>query len=461
MPNFSLFLPLQLQLLNLIDTSGAAKSVADTTGAWEASRVAQAATAATEPKFWLIEDLWQLLHRSGVGPKFADLLAFIAACAIILAIVWLVDRVVTQLLLAAVKRYSKRSKTTIDDRLVEHHFFHRLFHLIPLLIILMSAKVLFTGFNVGLIVAVKTITGALIVFVVLLVCFSLLNAFNASYQEKNQNSTRKSIKGYTQVAKIMLSFIAAILIISMLLDKDPSNLLAGLGAAAALLSLVFKDTILGFVASIQLSVQDMVRPGDWIEMPSKNADGVVLDINVNSVKVQNWDNTVTMIPIYSMVSDAFTNWRGMENSQGRRFVRYININLDCIKIVTAEQLESLGSDLTVGPAMDKTLALAHESSGKGTLTNVALFRAFIELFLRNHPKINHDLLIFVRYKGDSTEKGLLVEIYAFSTEKEAEKYDVVHRSVIEYVVATAPLFGIRLFQAPSGDDFRSMNKTER
>lgn len=458
MVNFSLFSPLQLQLLGLGGSSGSVQTAIDTTGSWEAARVAEAKTAAMEPKFWLIEDLWQFLQRSGLGEKFSDLLAFIAACALIFVIVWVVDRVITKILLSTIKRYSKKSKTKIDDRLMEHKFFNRLFHLIPLLIILLSVKVLFTGFNVGLIVAVKTITGALIIFVLLLVCFSLLNAFNAAYQEKNQNSTRKSIKGYTQVAKIILSFIASILIISMLLDKNPSNLLAGLGAAAALLSLVFKDTILGFVASIQLSAQDMVRPGDWIEMPSKNADGVVLDINVNSVKVQNWDNTVTMIPIYSMVSDSFTNWRGMENSQGRRFVRYININLDCIKLVTPELLESLGSDLTTGPAMEKTLALAHESSGSDTLTNVSLFRAFIELFLRNHPKINHDLLIFVRYKGDSTEKGLLVEIYAFSTEKEAAKYDVVHRSVIEYVVATAPLFGIRLFQAPSGDDFRNMTK---
>lgn len=457
MLNFSLFSPLQLQLLSLTGASGSSKIVADSTSSWDAAGMAQAQVAASQPKFWLIEDLWQLLLRSGVGEKFADLIAFVAACTIVFAMVWVVDRVITQLLLGAIKRYSKKSKNQIDDKLLEHKFFKRLFHLIPLLIILMSAKILFTGFSVGLIVAVKTITGALIVFVGLMVCFSLLNAFNASYQEKNQNSTRKSIKGYTQVAKIILSFIAAILIISMLLDKDPSNLLAGLGAAAALLSLVFKDTILGFVASIQLSVQDMVRPGDWIEMPSKNADGVVLDINVNSVKVQNWDNTVTMIPIYSMVSDSFTNWRGMENSQGRRFVRYININLDCIKLVTPELMQSLGSDLTVGPSIEKTLALAHESSGKGTMTNVSLFRAFIELFLRNHPKINHNLLIFVRYKGDSTEKGLLVEIYAFSTEKEAEKYDVVHRSVIEYIVATAPLFGIRLFQAPSGDDFKNMN----
>lgn len=450
---FCNFYPLQAQLLYMFGPSDTASNPVDSTARWGFTSYSAAEKAAEAPKFWLIDDFWHFLREVGMGPKFADLFAFLAACLILLALVWIIDKVITRISLAAIKRYSKRTKSKIDDRLVEHKFFQRLFHLLPLLVVLGSAKLLFTGFNANLIVAVKTITGCLIIVVVLMVIYALLNAWNQAYQEKDPSITRKSIKGYVQVTKIVLAFIAAILIISMLLGKDPTSLLAGLGAAAALLSLVFKDTIMGFVASIQLSAQDMVRPGDWIEMPSKNADGVVLDINVNSVKVQNWDNTVTMIPIYSMVSDSFTNWRGMENSQGRRFVRYININLDSIHLSSPELLAALEGDTIVGPSYDATLALAKASSPH-TLTNLSLFRAFIELFLRNHPKINHDLYIFVRYKGESTEKGLLIEIYAFSTEKNAPDYDLVHRSVIEYVVATAPLFGIRFFQAPSGDDFR-------
>lgn len=406
-------------------------------------------------KFWLIEDLWQVLGEIGLSPAFANLFTFIAACAILAILVWLIDVIIIQVSLSAIKSHSKKTKTDWDDVLVQHKFFAHLFQLIPLSVVLFVNDIIFEGFSTSMISLVDIVVKSILIVVILLMLYSFLNSWNDMFLRK-PGAQQKSIKGYIQVAKITLGFVAAILVISTLVHKDPSTLLLGLGTAAALIGLVFKDTILGFVASIQLSAQDMVRPGDWIEMPSKNADGTVLDINVNSVKVQNWDNTITMIPIYSMVSESFTNWRGMEESHGRRFVRYFSINIESIKIASDEFLERLASSPITGNTYDEFAKLAQHSSPEA-LTNMALLRANIEIFLRNHQEINDELPIYVRYKKEISDTGVGVEIYAFSRQKDAAYYDAVHRSVVEYVVAVAPLFDIMLFQSPSGQDFRRQN----
>lgn len=443
---------LQLSLIEL--AGGGANSSGDTSSLVNKVAAVAAKKSATTEKFWILEDLWAQLTSAGIGDKIADGITFLIACAVLVLLVWMIDVIVVRIALVTIQNISEHSKTKLDDYLLHRKFFHRLFHLLPLLVVLLTCNTLFQGFSEGLLMAVTLITQSLIIFVVLTVIFSLLNALNDRYLEKPQ-AQQRSITGYIQVAKIILAFLAVILIIARLTQKDPTNLLAGLGAAAALLSLVFKDTIMGFVASIQLSAQDMVRPGDWIEMPSKHADGIVLDMTVSSVKVQNWDNTITLIPIYSMITDSFTNWRGMEDSAGRRFVRYININIESIKIANQTLLSQLKANETVEPRYEQMVKLARESSPEA-LTNMALYRAFIQLFLQHHPKVNQQSSIFVRYTGESTEKGLRVEIYAYSLEKSASQFDAVHRSVVEYVVAVAPLFDIILFQAPTGVDFQKM-----
>lgn len=430
--------------------------ISDSVALWDKQAKILADAASTKDRFWLIEDLWDLLVRIGIGEKIADLLAFAAACAVLALLVCVVDKIVIRISLALIKRAAAKSKTDLDDIFVQRKFFSRLFQLLPLIVVLGVSDHLFAGFKPGMIILVDVITKSIIVYVVLLIIYSILNALNDIYLRKPQ-AQQKSIKGYTQVAKIILGFIAGILIVSILLQEDPTSLFVGLGATAAIFTLVFKDTILGFVASIQLSAQDMVRPGDWIEMPAKNADGTVLDINVNSVKVQNWDNTITMIPIYSMVSESFTNWRGMEQSQGRRFVRSIYVNIESVRFVDDQLLERLKGSSVIGAHYDDLIALARLSS-PDTMTNLALFRSNIELFLRHDPKINDQLTLYVRYKPDISDKGMGIEIYAFTFEKAAQDYDIVHRSVMEYVVASAPLFGIVLFQSPSGEDFRSRMK---
>lgn len=408
-----------------------------------------AQTIADNSKFWLVEHFWQFLHRLGVSAPFADLITFLTAALVLAGLVWLVDFAIIKVSLMAIKRRAEKSKTTIDDILVEQKFFSRLLQLVPLLVILILSRIIFAGFDETMILYVRLVTLSIIVVVLLNVIYSLLNSWNILYIRRPQSS-QKSIKGYLQVAKIILGFIAGIVILSIMLQKDPSNLFVGLGATAALFSLVFKDTILGFVASIQLSAQDMVRPGDWIEMPSKNADGTVLDINVNSVKVQNWDNTITMIPIYSMVSESFTNWRGMEQSSGRRFVRRFYINIDSISFASVELLALLREHPITSATFVQSQTLARRSSTDNTLTNLSLFRAHLEIYLREHPKVNDQLPLYVRYLSEITEKGVGLELYAFSKDKEAQLFDSVHRSVVEYVLALSGLFEIRLFQNFTG-----------
>lgn len=417
-------------------------------------KISMEVAAIMTTKFWLIEDFWQFLRHIGLSTGYADLLSFLAAGAILALLVWLIDVVIIRVALAAIKRHAKRTKTDWDDVLMEHKFFAHLFQLLPLVVVLWLGKMIFEGFSANMILFMETIVKSMLIVVVLLMCYSLLNSWNDMFLRREEGQ-RKSVKGYVQVGKILLGFVAGILVISILVHKDPSTLLLGLGTAAALIGLVFKDTILGFVASIQLSAQDMVRPGDWIEMPSKNADGTVLDINVNSVKVQNWDNTITMIPIYSMVSESFTNWRGMEESAGRRFVRNFHIDIASVRLVSDQFMERLAENPITSTSYDEFTKLAIKSSPQA-LTNMALLRANIEVFLRSHDGINDELSLYVRYSKDITDKGIGIEIYAFSRFKEADRFDTLQRSVVEYVVGVAPIFGIVLFQSPSGEDFRTL-----
>ncbi len=418
--------------------------------------------ATSGEKFWIVEDFWQWMRELGLSDSASNLITFLLLCATLVACVWLLDFFLSRVMLPILNRQVQYSKTNLDDILLNRKFFNRLFDLLPVVVIIIGIDLLFAGFTPKLIVAAQLITKSVIIYMVLRLFYSVLDAMNDRYlqQLKKTGGRRKSIKGYLQLTKIILGLLAFILIAATLLRKDPTSLFVGLGAAAAVLSLVFKDTILGFVASIQLSAQDMVRPGDWIEMPSKGADGTVLDININSVKVQNWDNTVTMVPIYSMVSESFINWRGMERSDGRRFVRRFFVDNTSVVFASEALLKRLGKHAVTKESIGETEALARKSSPEA-LTNLALFRAHLELFLKRHPQVNAKLPIFVRYMADITEKGIGLELYAFSREKAAPEFDVVHRSVVEFVVATAPLFGIRLFQNPSGADFAALLPADR
>ncbi len=401
--------------------------------------------------FWVVEDLWQWLAAHGLSPLWSHAITFLTLCLGLAGAVWVVDFVILHVVAGFVKQRALHSRKPIYAILYQRKFFDRLLYLIPPGVILFGVDLFFQGFAPALVLVARVVTECVLIFTSLLVCFSLLDALNDLYQ-RSPEAQRRSIKGYIQIGKILLAFIAGILIVADILQKNPTSLLVGLGAAAAVLSLVFRDTLLGFVASIQLSAQDMVRPGDWIEMPGKQADGLVLDINLNSVKVQNWDNTITMIPIYSLVSESFINWRGMETSGGRRFTSRFWLDVDSVSPADEALLRRLASGPATASEAKATIELARSTSPQH-LTNLALFRAHMEVWLFRNPTLNPRLLTFARYLSETTDHGIGFEIYAFTKNTENEYvFDTVKRSVTEHVIGCLPLFGLRLFQRPTGQN---------
>jgi miniconductance mechanosensitive channel len=360
----------------------------------------------------------------------------------------------------------KKKQDSMDDLLLSNRFLDRLANYAPALVIYYLIPSALSAYpeTVELIRA-----GISIVMIVLavLVFDSLFNVLHEVYKTFPV-SRDVSIRGYIQVGKIIMYFIGIILILSVILDRSPLVFLTGLGAVAAVLLLVFKDTILGFVASIQLSANDMVRIGDWIEMPGHNADGTVTEITLNTVKVRNWDQTVTTIPTYALVSESFYNWRGMSESGGRRIKRSVSIDIKSVQFCTPEMLEKFRKIRVLTSYIDEKeaeLKKHNETHGiddnvvvnKRRQTNIGVFRKYCELYLRNHPKIRQDMTFLVRHLQPGPT-GIPIEIYVFSSEQAWHVYEGIQADIFDHILAVAPEFGLRIFQNPSGDDFRSLTR---
>lgn len=306
---------------------------------------------------------------------------------------------------------------------------------------------------------------SLTVVLAVFVSSALLNAINEIYGNYSI-SKLKPIKGYIQVLKIVLYFIGGVISISILIDKSPLYFLSGIGALTAIFLLIFKDSLLGLVAGISLSSNDMVRLGDWIEMPKYNADGNVIEISLNTVKVQNFDKTITTIPTYALLSDSFKNWRGMVESGGRRLKRSVFIDTTSITFCTDEMIARFKKihylkdyihtkEIEIREYNQKYSADPTELTNGRRLTNIGTFRAYIENYLKNHPKIRQDFTLLVR-QLPSGEHGLPLEIYAFTTDTEWAKHEAVQSDVFDHIFAVVPQFGLRIFQGPSGFDMRTV-----
>ncbi len=297
----------------------------------------------------------------------------------------------------------------------------------------------------------------------------LLDALILSIQDiysSSELSASRPIGGYLGAAKIVLYVIGAIFLISVLTGQSPWGILSVLGGLTAVILLIFKDTILGFVASIQISAHDMVRIGDWIEMPKYGADGDVIDVSINTIKVQNWDKTISTIPTYAMVSDAFKNWRGMKESDGRRIKRAVCIDMSSICFCTKEMLARFRKIALLRDYLDmKDREIAEHNARLGIddsvlvngrrQTNIGVFRAYITNYLRNHPMINQDMTFLIRHLPPSSE-GLPVEIYVFCRDKVWANYEAVQADVFDHILAVVQEFDLRVFQYPSGFDLRQM-----
>ncbi|MEN5051898.1 mechanosensitive ion channel family protein [Brevundimonas naejangsanensis] len=314
----------------------------------------------------------------------------------------------------------------------------------------------------GVVTLIQNVAGAFMIVAVAIGIGAGLDMANAIYA-RSPRAHRRSIKGYLQVLKIVIYAIATILVIAALIDRSPLLLLSGLGALAAVLMLVFKDTILSLVASVQLNSNDMLRVGDWIEMPQVNADGDVIDIALHTVKVQNWDKTITTIPTWRLISESYRNWRGMQESGGRRIKRALLIDQTSARFLAEDERDRMRRFLLIDDYLaDKSAEMADwnaklVAAGRDPVnmrrsTNIGAFRAYVQNYLENHPGIRQDMTLLVR-QLQPTETGLPLEIYAFTATTAWAEYEAIQGDIFDHLLAILPEFGLRLFQSPTGADF--------
>lgn len=361
-----------------------------------------------------------------------------------------------------VHAFARRSEATWDDALAEEKAFARVAQIVPALVVYVGIRFV-AGVPEGLERLVNNLAMAWIVLMAALGISAALSAANRIYSMRPA-ARHRPIKGFVQLAKIVVFIVAAVLIVAALMDRSPALLLTGFGAMTAVLLLVFRDTILGLVASVQLTAQDMVRVGDWIAMPRFNADGFVTDVALHTVTVQNWDKTITTIPTHALISDSFTNWRGMYSSGGRRIKRSVFVDVESIRFLTPEEIDRFRNFALLKDYIAKKEAEldAHNRSveqGGGEainlrrLTNIGTFRAYVLNYVTSHPGINPDMTLIVRQLASGPE-GLPLEIYAFTRDTAWVAYEGVQGDIFDHVLAVTGEFGLALFQNPTGQDLR-------
>jgi miniconductance mechanosensitive channel len=386
-----------------------------------------------------------------------------AAGLFLLLLIAFIAHFVTRFVLQrVVYTFARRSDATWDDALTEEKVFARVAQVVPALVVYIGIRFV-PGVPDTLERLVGNLAMAWIVLVAALGLSAALSAANRIYSVRPA-ARHRPIKGFVQLAKIIVFIVAAVLIVAALIDRSPALLLTGFGAMTAVLLLVFRDTILGLVASVQLTAQDMVRVGDWIEMPRFNADGDVIDVALHTVTVQNWDKTITTIPTHALISDSFTNWRGMYAAGGRRIKRSVFIDVESIRFLTRDELERfrkfallksyIGDKEAELEAHNRSIgAGAQETVNLRRLTNIGTFRAYVFNYVKSHPGIHKELTLMVRQLAPGPE-GLPLEIYAFANSTEWAAYEGIQGDIFDHVLAITSEFGLHLFQNPTGQDIR-------
>lgn len=361
----------------------------------------------------------------------------------ILLAAWVSNLVGRRLIIPSVKKVVEKTSVTWDDHLLNEQVMNDICQLVPAFIVNLLLPLVFTGNPVVQQFLIKA-SEIYIIAIALRFVFSFSNSLYSLSNERERTRNRP-LKGVFQMIKILAVCIGVIFIFSILLDKSPFDLFVGLGAAATVLMLVFKDTIVGLVAGVQLSANDMLRPGDWINMPKYGADGVVFEVNLTTVKVRNWDNTIVTVPPYTLVSDSFQNWRGMFESGGRRIKRSISIDMTSVRFCTSQELQRY-----------RKQGLVQEGDDKRELTNITMLRRAILDYLKHNPRVNQELMVMVRQLQPSAQ-GMPLELYFFSADKQWVAYETLQADVFDYVMAIVPQFGLKVFQSPMGDDLRIKN----
>ena len=410
----------------------------------------------------IMEYIFSWLMGLGLSETAARFTALGSGILLVAVLAWLANLVAKQLILRVVKYLVARTPTKWDDKFVERDVFSRLSHLAPAIVIYLGLPLVLGAYPTATVFAIK-LTQIYMIVVGLLVLNGLLSAANDIYQTF-EASRQIPLTSFIQVIKVVLWCIGGIVVVAILVDKTPLYLLSGLGAITAVLMIVFKDPILGFVGGIQLSANKMVAIGDWIEMPSHKANGDVIDVALTTVKVRNWDKTITTIPTYDLISKPFKNWKGIQDMGGRRICRSVHLDQNSIRFLDDEALARLSriqvlreflqlKQAEVGEYNEQHQVDDSSPVNGRRLTNVGTFRAYVEAYLRTHPRIREDMTFLVRQEAPGPS-GLPIQIYVFTDTTAWGEYEGIQSDIFDHVLAVLPEFGLRVFQDPTGMDWR-------
>lgn len=414
----------------------------------------------------ITDSIYEWLIKLGLKISTAQTISGITDFLLILFLGALLYYLAKFIIVRVIKRIAARTTSTWDDVLLEKKVFNRMAFLIPGILVYQSVPAALSEFAPALVLLALKLTNIYIILIFLLVINSFFNAVYEVYQ-KSDYAKYHPIKGYIQVGKIIVITVGTLLILSYFFNQSPLYMLGGLGAFSAVLLLIFKDPILGFVGGIQLSANDMVRQGDWINMPKFGADGTVLEISLTTVKVQNFDNTITTLPTYALVSESFQNYRGMKDSGVRRIKRSISIDMASVKFCTAVMLDKFRKISILREYIDSTQRELESYNSMNGIddtvpvngrrqTNIGVFRAYLEAYLTQHPMVHSESDQLVRQLQPQST-GIPIEIYAFIKETEFIGFEKIQSDIFDHILAIIPQFELRVFQSPTGEDLRQSN----
>lgn len=391
------------------------------------------------------------------------------ALALLVLVAWLSLTIVQRYLLRLVGSITRRTSFWWDDLLFSHELVRRLAWFVPLVIVHLAVPFV-PHLPLELLTLIQRLTLSTLVLFGVRAVAALLGSVQEVYS-RHPVARDRPIKGVLQVVSILLHLVAAIVIIATLMDRSPWLLFSGLGAMTAILLLVFRDTLLSLVAGVQLTANDLIRVGDWIEMPQFNADGDVIDIALNSVRVQNWDRTITVIPTHKFLENSFKNWRGMREAGGRRIKRSVYIDMRAVRFLTEEEIDRFGRFALLRDyiaekreeleAYNKIHASSPEViANSRRLTNIGTLRAYLINYLRQHPGVHQGMTLLVR-QLQPTAEGLPLELYTFTNDTAWGAYEGIQADIFDHLLAMLPEFGLRVFQSPSGHDLSELVRSER
>lgn len=377
---------------------------------------------------------------------------------------WLADFLTRRILLQVLTRLVRATSFTWDDALIDRGVIRRVAHVVPALVIYLGIDAV-PGVIDEVVRVARNVALAYMVLTLAIALANLLGTINALYEQRNPDRARaRPIKGYVQVAQLVIYLLAIIIMIAVLIERSPLLLLSGLGALTAVLLLVFRDTLLSLVAGIQIASHDMLRVGDWIEMPALGADGDVIDIALHTVKVQNWDRTIVSIPTWRLISDSFKNWRGMSESGGRRIKRALLLDQPSVRFLREDEIGRLGRFALIRDYLEHKREEIRrwneqlredgmEPVNTRRLTNLGSFRAYCLAYLRHHPKIHQNMTIMVRHLAP-TPTGLPLELYCFTNTTAWAEYESIQSDLFDHLLSILPEFDLQLFQEPGSADLR-------